>query len=564
MKPRNKNINDWFEMIRSGQLTLPRFQRGEDWNRRQIGDVLMNVLREPSLPIGAILVLETGGEEMFKSRPIASAPEPKGMPTYYLLDGQQRMTAIWRSLNDSYLNEGFTLFVTLDDESQPSIDIKARYRKEDGEYTLKWADSPEKCLEKNLVPVKVLIPGPEGESIMNEWVNQACKDDNEKYPNLYKRILTLRGRVSNYQIPFLMLPRETEKETAIDVFIRMNTSSSPLSDYDFVVANLEMFDEYLPEKISQLREDVPAAAEYGNVESMALAVGALLQERRPLRSTYLNRDYCKELPKVWDDVVYGIKHGVDFLRDEMIFNRKLLPTEVIVNLACALWAKMPRDGTDEKGRVLMLIRKAIWRAGFTSRYEKTATTRTHADYMAILKLIKDPSSRGPDLFDDEQYPLPEPEELIYGKPPSGTDRLGRAIMVTSLYCGGYDFADGAKANPESVKRPHREYHHLYPKSLVQNTFQKHEIDSALNFALISWRTNRKIHAKWPGTYIKERAQADNVSESQVRQRVESHLIPYNELVADDFKNFLNVRARLIHKAMKKLTDGSLPCRVRSE
>lgn len=560
MKPRNKDINDWFELIRSGQLTLPRFQRGEDWNRRQIGAVLMNVLREPSLPIGAILVLETGNEEMFKSRPIASAPEPKGKPQFYLLDGQQRMTAIWRSLSDSYLNEGFTLFVTLDDESQPSIDIKPRYRKEDGEYTLKWADSPEKCLEKNLVPVKVLMPGSKGESIMNEWVNQACKDDddNDRYRNLHKRISTLRGRVANYQIPFLMLPRETEKETAIDVFIRMNTSSSPLSDYDFVVANLEMFDESLPEKISQLRDEVPAAVEYGSVESIALAVGALLQERRPLKSTYLDREYCRKLPDVWNDVVYGIKHGTDFLREEMIFNKKLLPTEVIVNLACALWAAVPRDGTDDKGTALTLIRKAIWRAGFTNRYEKTATTRTHTDYMAILNLIRDPKSKEPDLFDDDQYPLPEPEELIYGKSPSGTDRLGRAIMAASLYCGGYDFADGAKANSENVRSPHREYHHLYPKSLLQDTFLKHEVDSALNFALISWRTNRKIHAKWPGTYIKERAEADNVSESQVKQRVKSHLIPYSELIANDFKKFLNSRAKLIHRAMEQLTSGSLP------
>ena len=560
MKPRNKDINSWFELIRDGQLTLPRFQRGEDWNRRQIGAVLMNVLREPSLPIGAILVLETGSEEMFKSRQIAGAQEPKSVPKYYLLDGQQRMTALWRSLNDNYLDEGFTLFVTLDDDTQPSIEIKPRYRKENGEWTLKWADSPEKCLEKNLVPVKILLPGSEGESLMNEWVNQACRDDDDKdkYRNLLNRILVLRGRVSNYQIPFLMLPRETEKETAIDVFIRMNTSSSPLSDYDFVVARIEAFDESLPRKISQLRDEVPTAAEYGNVESMALAVGALLQEKRPLRSTYLNPDYSSNLLDVWDDVVYGIKYGTNFLQDEMIFNKKLLPTEVIVNLASALGAAVPRDGTDDKGRVLMLIRKAIWRASFTNRYEKTATTRTHADYMAILKLIRDSNSRTPDLFDDEKYPLPEPEELIYGKSPSGTDRLGRAIMATSLYCGGYDFADGERANSENVKSPHREYHHLYPRSLIQDTFLKHEVDSALNFALISWRTNRKIHAKWPGIYIKERAQADNVSESQVRQRVESHLIPYNDLIANDFKNFLHVRAKLIHKAMEKLTSGSLP------
>ena len=545
-------------MIRDGLLTLPRFQRHEAWRPPQIVAVLENMLREPSLPIGALLILEVGDKELFYARPISGAPDSASTPKMNLLDGQQRMTAIWRTLNDNY--EDFTAFVSLENDEQPEVKIVRRYRNKNGDRMPIWAESPEKCLERELIPANTLLPGSDGESVQSEWLKQACGNNIDNFVELSNRVSRLRQRIGKYQIPFLSLPVTTEKETAIDVFITMNTSSSPLSDFDIVVAQVEgAFNDSLHDRIADLKVQVPAAEAYGSVESMALAVGALLLGKPALKRTYLDQDFGKDLPEVWDRVVYGIRRGVSFLRDEMIFNQKLLPTEVIVNLTSALWANVPEAGTDDEGHARMLIRKAIWRACFTDRYEKTATTRTFADYKAILSHIKDANSdEKPELFNNEQNPLPVPEELISGRSPKGKDRLGRAIMAASLYCGGYDFADGAKATPENVGPPSREYHHLYPRTLIEGKFSDQEVNSALNYALISWRTNRKIQAKWPGQYIKERSRAENISEEQVRQRIESHLIPYEELIADDFKAFLIARSERIHGAMEKLAGGLLP------
>lgn len=45
----------------------------------------------------------------------------------------------------------------------------------------------------------------------------------------------------------------------------------------------------------------------------------------------------------------------------------------------------------------------------------------------------------------------------------------------------------------------------------------------------------------------------------MRQRLESHLIPYDVLMADgDFRDYLYARAERIHNVMMKLTDGSIP------
>ena len=54
------------------------------------------------LPAGAALVLAVGDEEKFVSRPVVGAPDFPHKPTEHLLDGQQRITALWRSLHDDY------------------------------------------------------------------------------------------------------------------------------------------------------------------------------------------------------------------------------------------------------------------------------------------------------------------------------------------------------------------------------------------------------------------------------------------------------------------------------
>ncbi|WP_294223949.1 DUF262 domain-containing protein [uncultured Shimia sp.] len=551
MEARTKTVEDWFAMIREGHLTLPRFQRFEAWRPNQIEGVLENILRVPSLPIGALLLLEVGDKELFHSRPLSGAPSPKGMPQMNLLDGQQRMTALWRSLIDNY--DEFTVFVSLENEDRPEVEIVKRYISKSGKRMPLWADNPVECLERRYFPVAILCPGSKGELQMDEWTETAETDKATD-----KAIMRLRQRLASYPIPFLSLPVTTEQETALDVFIKMNTSASPLKDFDIVVAQLEgAVGDSLHDMIADLIEKVPAAADYGKVEDVALAIGALLNGKPPLKRTYLDPAFGSELANVWDQIIVGLKRGVSFLRDEAIFNERLLPTEVIVYLTSALWAHVPVDGADQEGRARTLIRKAIWRASFTDRYLKTATTRAFADYKAIQRMIVNPDSGAtPDLFDEVQNPLPAAVELIRGGWPSRKDRLGRAIVAVSLYGGGYDFADGAKATADNVR--FREYHHVYPRSLLQDQFPDHEVNSALNCALISWKTNRKIAAKTPKQYLEERGRDANATEEQVRQRLESHRVPYDDLENGDFKMFVETRANLIHLSMQKLCEGSVP------
>ena len=79
----------------SGKLQLPDFQRGWVWDDDRIKSLLASV--SVSFPIGAVMLLETGGEHIrFKPRPLAGTHERLRTvpPETLILDGQQRLTSL--------------------------------------------------------------------------------------------------------------------------------------------------------------------------------------------------------------------------------------------------------------------------------------------------------------------------------------------------------------------------------------------------------------------------------------------------------------------------------------
>jgi uncharacterized protein with ParB-like and HNH nuclease domain len=100
MQARNQILSDWYGKIKRAEIKLPRFQRFEAWDRSRICSLIEAVIR--NLPLGITLILEVGDEEKFISRFLATAPEGNGRVHEHLLDGQQRLTALWRIFHNNY------------------------------------------------------------------------------------------------------------------------------------------------------------------------------------------------------------------------------------------------------------------------------------------------------------------------------------------------------------------------------------------------------------------------------------------------------------------------------
>jgi hypothetical protein len=569
MEARSKTIEAWFSMIEQGQIKLPRFQRHEAWRPGQIAGLFENILRSPSLPLGVLLILEVGDKELFHSRPIVGAPKSDARPSMHVLDGQQRMTALWRSLTDNY--DDLKVFVRLraandsadsevasinEDASKSWVETEKRWERNGARQPV-WADDNVTCIKRGLAPLSIFRPGSAGETIFKGWREQ-LRASGAYADEIGDLAGDLRKRVLGYTLPFLSLPVGTTRETALEVFINMNTSASPLKDYDIVVAQVEEgIGASLHDMVEDLLRSAPAAKDYGRIEDILLSVAALLLEKPPLKKVYLEEHFGKGLATVWPKVVAGVERGLQFLSDEALFSEKTLPGDVAVYLTCALWAVAADLKLDQEGNARSLIRKALWRACYTDRYGKTSATRAYADFRALRLMIEENSDAiGCDLFDETLFRLPNIDEIKIAGWPGRKDRLPRAILATSLRRKAQDFADGSPINRSNVSG--RELDHLYSCGFLNVDREDPLANRALNCALITSLTNRNKSAAPPSKYIAERAVAANLGEDTVRWRLATHLIPYAELVADDYFAFLDARATLIEHDMKVLCDGAEP------
>lgn len=577
MHAHDRFLPEWFNRIRSRQITLPRFQRFVAWGHGEVSGLLTTVLR--GLPSGATLILEVGDEEKFKSRTMVDAPESGEKVTEQLLDGQQRLTALWRSLHDKYQDRSYLIGFE-DDPGDNSVKLpyvygQARWSKNGSLYPI-WVNDPRECWNRGFIPITLLRPE-DMEDVIDLWVEKAIPenvtDKFQAYKNLKKIINDLRTKVREFNLPYLALPTRTNKEVALDVFIKMNTSSVHLSTYDIVVALVEEeTGKSLHEHVAALNESVPRASEYADLPSLVLDVVALRQDRIPSQAGYRGIDYTRML-KEWETVVKGITGMVSFLEDETIFDAQRLPSYTAIPIIAALWEHLPTQ-PDKLGNARLLLRKFLWRAFLTSRYEQSSTSNAHQDYRGLRKVFSEGAAENiVPIMNNVSYPLPTKEMVLQADWPKRKTILGRGLLSLQIKCGAEDLADGARATVATITskdRP-REYHHLFPAATLDDAgIPDEQIFRALNCALVTWRTNRTISDKDPILYLKERADNCTLGEEELKRRLRTHLIPYAKLavgyigisdderrsrVKNDYNAFLSARAEILAKAAHEACEG---------
>lgn len=591
-KAQDRTLGVWFQDIQQGRIKLPRFQRFEAWDRGRISSFLNTIIN--NLPVGVTLALDVAGVEKFESRySVTAAPNSIGTVTQHLLDGQQRLTAFWRSVHNNYEWETFFVYLPQLDraEGKPGTDVEIRciprWANKHGLRMPLWVDAPAKCLERGLLPVSLLRP----EDITHEvddWLREATEplkplpteinafakleEFNETKEPIKKEVTILRERFKFFNLPYLSLPAETSKDVALQVFINMNTNSKPLSLYDIIVAEVEsVAEKSLHALEAGLIDTCPNAIRFGNMSDLILSTSALLQEKVPNTRGMIEMDK-KLLLANWPKLESGLKRMASFLDGQCVYDETRLPTNAVLAVIAAAYELIPDHG-DFLAKAEKLLRCYMWSAFFTNRYENAAPTRAFADFKAIKVILQNPLFTDEDLtmvpiLNRVDFPLADVDSLMVAGWPKAAGIQARAILAVTTYLGALDFADHNVATYESIQK--REYHHVFPDALLSEV----EIPSylALNCALITWKTNGIIGRKDPLEYLEERAQwAD---EAVIGERLKSHLISFDLLkkahypnlqgaalklkLGQDFREFLRDRAELVVIAMASLTADNSP------
>jgi len=587
LEARNRPIKDWYGKVQRGEIKLPRFQRFEAWDKHRIGSLLETIIH--NLPLGITLVLNVGETEKFVSRYLQTAPESDGKIHEHLLDGQQRLTALWRLFHNNYQWNTFYVYIKefdrYDNDAERedlTVFSRGRYIKQTtGQRYPLWCDIPKRCLERGFIPTNLLKP----ESIhedSKDWVSKALQKPSaeagmEALDSFYEyreqvndKIQSLRSTIANYNLPYLSLPAHTDKTVALNVFINMNTNSKPLSTYDIIVAEVESaMGQSLHDLEAALHQKHPEISRYAPLSNLVLTTSALLQSYLPNQRGAWDMDKA-EMVRKWGTLERGLHQMAQFLRNEGIYDEHRLPTNAVLAVIAALYADIP-DGGDKRGQDELLLKQYLWYACFSDRYESAASTYAYTDFNALKRIIKGEKKADGTPYTTADVPLfanhsiIDVEELMTADWPKRNTIHGRAILAVVSRLGALDFAMNEQLSADNIIK--RQYHHIYPDALLKEA----GIDSflALNCALITGKTNRNIGRKDPLKYLKERYEW--VSEDVVRDRLHSHLIPIDELANGgyeklseedknaklhrDFEKFIEQRAKLVMIAVRKLVEG---------
>lgn len=595
-KANNRTLKEWFDKINNGEIRLPRFQRPEAWDRGRINSLVNTVVH--NLPLGITLVLEVSKEsEPFVSRPLKTSPNVDNKVNEHLLDGQQRLTAFWRALHNNYQWETYFIYNSDWDsyqdrsvgiESYVEVRCQPRWMKKDSKRPL-WVDNPKDSLLRGMIPLDLFSPN-DNSVLIDEWIEKAMvhekpnQDDAEAFNKLMKwteaknDIITFirdtKEIIRHYNLPYLSLPLSTPKDTALQVFINMNTNSKPLSQYDIIRAEIEgvkgiSLDDYQ----HKLNVDYPNVKYYFDIPYLILATSALMQDKLPNQRGMW--DMNKErMIESWDLMCRGLLQMADFLSQNGIYDQNRLPTNAVLAVIASLYTIIP-EGLDHRGSCEILLKKYLWSSFFTDRYENSAASNAYIDYKElkniVLRLKKDNGDPYTEadvpVLNKTKYPISSIEELVTVGWPKRENIRARGVMAIFCYLGAMDFADGSRLDRQQLIDGKRHYHHVFPDHLLREA----EINSflALNCALIKDKTNLSISNKEPYKYLKERYEW--TTEDHVDNRLRSHLIPVKELknggyeslskeeksykLKTDFDAFIRKRAKYVLKAVEFLTDS---------
>ena len=306
-KPDHVSLNTLVNYLRDGRFVIPDFQREFEWKPWDIRELMRSIFLD--YYIGSLLLWK-GKAENFSALSCEAiyGYQGSGKPEYIVLDGQQRLTAIYYAFlaPDVPLpnrSNRFFYFVHVDKFMAEEYDEAFGYEW----LTRRWAKvlaNKEDQYASHLFPFSVI--GATGWELPN-WVQgyeafwkakviEAEKAGDENAAKLAQNHANdatafgehLQGITGQYQISYIELDKDLEVDKVCDIFTQINSRGIRLDVFDLVNALLK------PKGLQLKKMWRDAAPRLDEVETEKMNV-YILQVMSILRQSYCSPKYLYSL-----------------------------------------------------------------------------------------------------------------------------------------------------------------------------------------------------------------------------------------------------------------------------
>jgi predicted RNA-binding protein len=563
--PNLKTIDYIISDVNNGKFAIPIFQREYTWKRKQIEELWESIFQ--GFFVGSILTWNSN--DQFETIPVHGAPALNN-PSDIVLDGQQRITSLYYAvmapdvkLPDNRIMRFFVDLRALLDPKASSTDIvfseltdRARRRG--------WLEK-EKQFEKKIFPLSEF-----NNRNYTLWVNDFknyLKDveelSAEDSDNYYRQILRIFDNVwFQYKIPVVQLPRSLSLDSVAEVFEKINSKGTRLGVFDLLNARFTKYGINLRILWDKAKSDYRSIEtlynELDDAEKIILQGICLFKKGYTRRKEVLSLDssytelklFQKEsFLKDWEKVCKFTSKAVEKLQSQRetgfgAVKFKIIPYTITIPILAALMLRS--EGRDDEPKCKTKIENWYWATVISDSYSGSTDSKIEKDFREMIQWFDD-DNEIPEIVLEQRKIF---DEITFNSTRSN-DSVYRTIMCIISKNGAYDFV-----TDEPPEYSQLDDHHIFPKSKEKDYSSNTSINSILNRTLISTDTNRNyIRDKKPFEYIDKIINSQQITESTIRRRLESHLISneaYDCLIRDDFDGFVESRRNTIREKIRKL------------
>lgn len=560
-----------------GKIQLPDFQRGWTWDDDRIRAILASLTQ--GYPMGAIMNLEYGSESVrFKYRTIEGVSVSGVVPEFLVLDGQQRLTSMYRATysrdpvatvtdKKKAITRYYYLDINkcLDDEEDRleavlSVPADRKIKTDFDRKIVLDISSRELEYKHEMFPLNIIFDSGERE----DWAD-GYKEYHGYAPEIMSKYKRFRKEIietmTGYKLPVIRLDKSTPREAVCKVFENVNTGGVALTVFELVTATYATYGHDLRKDWEACRDQIWGKHEplntdvmYSVDESAFLQTITLYSNYRAATMTTCKRKDILDLPfEAYQAnkaaVLDGYKMARKFLFSQYVFRQRDLPYATQLIPLAAICAEIGKTEF-EKPRTRRILEQWFWCGIMGEMYGGANESRYANDIDDIVAVIRN----GQGMIRTVNASFFSATRLLSLQTRNSAAYKGIMALIYREQCR--DFMKGTTMDLVKSMDEAPDIHHIFPEAhCVKQGYKREKWNSIVNKTPLLPASNRSIGGSAPSIYSKKIMRDASIDESTLQTRIESHLIDYPTFITDDFESYFIHRAKrllaIIEKAMGK-------------
>lgn len=516
----NKSLKTLLNHIDSCELVLPEIQRDFVWSKKHVLLLFDSLYR--GLPIGYMLVWQANiavAQKRFDAKKNMKIGQAIEKFYGYLLDGQQRLTAI-KLVRDR--DEDYPLVFALEPLDKKNPDLERFH------YRAPWNNNP------LYVPVTDVICDEVKPLQILDHLKQYEGFDYDNDGEKVLASLTKLKAIMDYEVGIIEFEDHNYRK-ATELFIRFNSTGKKLNRSDLAAAELALTVPTLVSKgINQVSNKFSPQFNFTKpflIQCLAAVHTSKMNFAKP-RDIWDGSDE-KSLKNSWKKTEKGIGRTIELLTGTIQWDSiNWLPS---INSIIPLVYLLSQDKFNMNGRIN--ARKWLLTANLFAVFSGAV----HSELDRILKGLKhDPTvEKLWNLTKRHFYKIKA--EHFDSRRKTGSAMAFFISMIRNYNAKDWEL-NTSLGGDVIGHNAQLQVHHFFPQALLQRKGYSSELINTLaNYVILSKDSNLKFGSKEPAEYIKEFGIK--------RKDLKSQCIPLKKdlWTVDRYRDFLNERRRLLAK-----------------